>query len=83
MPITTLSTKGQVTIPHEVRRQLRLKAGDKIDFLLQKDGTVTMMPLSGSTEEVFGCLARYRKRRPISADEMSRLLRRRFKRGRV
>lgn len=83
MPVATLSAKGQITIPDEVRKQLRLKAGDEIDFQVLENGTVTMVPLSGRTEEVFGWLARYRKRRPVSVDEMSRLLRRGFKRGRV
>ncbi len=32
MATATLTTKGQVTIPVEIRNQLGLKAGDRIDF---------------------------------------------------
>lgn len=37
MTITTLTTKGQATIPVEVRRQLDLHAGDKINFVIAHD----------------------------------------------
>lgn len=30
--ITTITTKGQVTIPEEVRRLLQVKIGDKVSF---------------------------------------------------
>lgn len=37
MTMTTLTTKGQATIPVEVRRQLDLHAGDKINFVIAQD----------------------------------------------
>ena len=83
MPISTLTTKGQVTIPRELRDQLRLQAGDKIEFRLEKNGTVTMTPVSASSHDVFASLARYGKKKPIPAEEMHRRLRNAFKRGRV
>lgn len=30
--IATITSKGQITIPLQVRQRLRLKAGDKLDF---------------------------------------------------
>jgi AbrB family looped-hinge helix DNA binding protein len=35
--LSTLSNKGQVTVPVEVRRSLGLKTGDKIAFVLDND----------------------------------------------
>ena len=32
MLISTLSSKGQATIPADVRKSLKLKAGDKVSF---------------------------------------------------
>lgn len=32
--ITTVSTKGQVTIPQEIRQFLQIKVGDKVAFTL-------------------------------------------------
>ncbi len=40
MADTTLTSKGQVTIPREIRQRLGLVAGDKIAFTLLSDGTV-------------------------------------------
>ncbi|MGN6756317.1 MAG: AbrB/MazE/SpoVT family DNA-binding domain-containing protein [Thermomicrobiales bacterium] len=39
--LATLTSKGQLTVPAEVRRQLGLKQGDKVAFIL-KDGQVTL-----------------------------------------
>jgi len=39
----TLTSKGQTTIPREVRDFLKLKPGDKLEFKLNTDnGTVTL-----------------------------------------
>lgn len=37
---STLTSKGQVTIPAEVRRHLGIKEGDTITFTLDEEGTV-------------------------------------------
>ncbi|OGY09963.1 MAG: hypothetical protein A2782_04650 [Candidatus Blackburnbacteria bacterium RIFCSPHIGHO2_01_FULL_43_15b] len=34
IPATTITQKGQVTIPVEVRRLLRLRSGDKVRFVV-------------------------------------------------
>ena len=40
MPTATVTSKGQVTIPRKVREALRLRPGDRIDFVLGEDGEV-------------------------------------------
>jgi AbrB family looped-hinge helix DNA binding protein len=42
----SVSSKGQVTLPLEIRKRLGIKAGDKVDFPV-KDGTVTVVPVRG------------------------------------
>ena len=42
--ITSLTAKGQVTIPVSLRRRLHLKASDKIEFVLEDDG-IKLRPL--------------------------------------
>ncbi len=37
---TTLTSKGQITIPREIRDRLGLKSGDKLAFTLLSDGTL-------------------------------------------
>jgi len=43
-PSSTISSKGQVTVPIEVRRRLGLKAGDRVDFVFEEDGRTIIKP---------------------------------------
>ncbi len=40
MAIATVTSKGQITLPLEVRRRLGLKRGDKVEFALGDAATV-------------------------------------------
>jgi antitoxin PrlF len=40
---STLSSKGQVTIPQEIRRRLGLKEGDRVEFVIE-DGRTILRP---------------------------------------
>jgi AbrB family looped-hinge helix DNA binding protein len=40
----TITSKGQTTIPKSVRERLNLKPGDRIEFVVQDDGTATIIP---------------------------------------
>ena len=45
MPTATLTSKGQTTVPREIRQSLKLKSGDRIEFQLNPDGkTATLRP---------------------------------------
>jgi len=48
MNLAKISTNGQITIPVEVRRQLKLTSGDKIIFLNNKEGEVVMKNINVS-----------------------------------
>ena len=41
---STLTSKGQVTIPKEMRDQLNLAPGDKVKFFIQPDGNLVILP---------------------------------------
>ncbi len=41
MELAKVTSKGQITIPADIRRRLRLKPGDKVLFL-EDDGRVTI-----------------------------------------
>jgi antitoxin PrlF len=36
---STISSKGQITVPLEVRKRLGLKVGDRVEFVVDKDRT--------------------------------------------
>ncbi len=46
MPQATLTSKGQITVPKPIRQHLKLKAGDRLVFLVGADGTVNIKPLT-------------------------------------
>lgn len=52
----TLTSKGQTTIPKEIRDSLSLKAGDRMTFTLMPDASVLMRVKSKSVTELAGVL---------------------------
>ena len=38
--ISTVSSKGQVTIPAEVRKHLGIRQGDRLSFVIENEGNV-------------------------------------------
>ena len=55
MPTSTLTDKGQTTVPQEIRQALKLKPRQRIDWEPQNDGTVLIRPVR-SVSELAGCL---------------------------
>lgn len=58
MSETTLTSKGQVTVPREIRDRLGLVSGDKLTFTLLSDGTVIMRAKTRRLLDVAGSLTR-------------------------
>ena len=55
---TIMTTKGQVTVPQEIRDRLGLKSGDKMAFTMLSDGTVVMRPKTRRLADLAGSLTR-------------------------
>lgn len=51
--ISTVTEKGQVTIPAEVRKRLGISRGEKVAFLIEGDD-VRLKPVRFTLESVFG-----------------------------
>ena len=67
----TLSSRGQTTIPKDIRESLGMKAGDRMAFTLMPDGIVVMRAKTKSILDLSGIL--YKKgRKPVSIAQMSR-----------
>jgi AbrB family looped-hinge helix DNA binding protein len=69
MAVATLTSKGQVTIPVEVRRKLRLKPGDRIDFVVEAGGEVRLRAKKRPLVDLLGVL-RGAVKRPLSIEQM-------------
>ena len=50
--VSTLSEKGQVTIPKDVRRRLKLKPGDKVIFIVRGEDMLIRKALERKLSEV-------------------------------
>jgi antitoxin PrlF len=37
---STISSKGQITVPQEIRKRLGLAPGDRVEFVMEQDRTV-------------------------------------------
>jgi antitoxin PrlF len=68
---STLTTKGQTTVPKAIRESLRLKPGDRITFTPMPDGTVLMRVKNKSVMSLAGSLRR-RGRKALPVEELSR-----------
>jgi antitoxin PrlF len=58
MTETTLTSKGQVTVPREIRDRLGLESGDKLRFTMLSDGTVIMRAKTRRLIDLAGSLTR-------------------------
>jgi AbrB family looped-hinge helix DNA binding protein len=67
----TLTSKGQTTIPKEIRDSLGMKPGDRISFTLMPDGTVVMRVKSKSIMNLAGVLHKKGRKR-VPAEHMAR-----------
>ncbi len=53
MPIAVLTSKGQITVPKEVRKALNLKPSEKVIVVVEGDQAV-MKPLKGNILDIGG-----------------------------
>ena len=70
MPSSTLTSKGQITLPKEIRDYLNLRTGQKVDFTVDASGKVLLRPRQRDIRVLKGLL-RARRKRPVSLQEMN------------
>ncbi|MGK7883910.1 MAG: AbrB/MazE/SpoVT family DNA-binding domain-containing protein [Crocosphaera sp.] len=69
MPTATITSKGQTTIPQEIRKLLNLHPGDRLDFIVAEDGRVYVQPTNIKVESLKGMLHQP-NREPVSIEQM-------------
>ena len=70
MSEATITSKGQVTIPADIRRTLGLAAQDRLSFTPMPDGTVVLRAKTRSLMSLKGMLKPAQKT-CVSVDEMN------------
>ena|SRR5215216_898122 len=70
----TITSKGQVTIPREVREQLRLRQGHRLRFAVESGNRAVITPVSKRLSELADILPK--PKRTVSVEEMDDGIRR-------
>lgn len=78
MALATLTTKGQVTIPKEVRESLHLHSGDKIEILVNECGEAVIRPICQKVDDVF-CKLKNINQKTLSVEDMDQAIKKRHK----
>lgn len=68
MPATTVTSKGQVTIPKDIRDLLGIQPGDRVVFFEADDGRVVVEPETVDIRTLRGMLRH--EGPPVSIEEM-------------
>jgi AbrB family looped-hinge helix DNA binding protein len=69
---STITSKGQITIPKAVREALNLEVGDSVYFDVRPDGSVVLTARNEPLEALFGVLKdKARLRKPLTIEEMN------------
>lgn len=71
MAEAAVTSKGQITIPAEIRKQLNLNPQDKVVFTLLPNGTTVMRAKTRSVRSLRGSVKSKKKRVSINDMKMS------------
>jgi antitoxin PrlF len=71
MATGTLTSKGQITIPHEIREALQLRKGQRMDFRVDAQNRLIVQPLTQDVRKLKGIVHSSRRRAP-SLDEIAK-----------
>ena len=79
MVLATMTTKGQITIPKPIRKQLGVGSGDRIAFRVREDGVVEIHCETTDLMSLFGRIQP--KKGGVSIEQMKRAVRNRGAKG--
>ena len=68
----TVTAKGQVTLPVEVRKRLGLRPGSKLEFIVIDDERLEVVPVSETVSSLKGMVPK--PRRALSLADMDRAI---------
>ncbi|MDR0774295.1 MULTISPECIES: AbrB/MazE/SpoVT family DNA-binding domain-containing protein [unclassified Candidatus Tisiphia] len=65
---STVTSKGQVTIPSYIRNKLHLSSGSKLEFIMQDDSFI-VVPINKPVKNLKGILPK--PKTPLSIEDMN------------
>lgn len=72
MTTATVTSKGQITIPAEVRQSLQVSAGDRVEFVQVEPGQFLFVAANRSVTELKGMFGKSVK--AVSIEDMNRAI---------
>jgi AbrB family looped-hinge helix DNA binding protein len=72
MSAATVTSKGQIAIPVDVRLALRIEAGDRVEFVEVEPGRFELVPATRSVKELKGMFGK--PSRTVSVQEMNQVI---------
>jgi AbrB family looped-hinge helix DNA binding protein len=72
MTTATITTKGQITIPADVRQALAVEAGDRVEFVQIEPGQYLFVAANRSVRELKGIFGKATK--IVSIEDMNRAI---------
>lgn len=76
MAVASVTSKGQITIPIQIRAYLKIDTGDKLEFIIDHEGQVIISPKTLSVDDIFGLIKR---KKHVSIEDMNRAIAQSFK----
>lgn len=73
MTKSTVTSKGQVTIPKDIRVNAMIHEGTQVDFQIQSDGKILLIPIQCHISQLKGIIKTKRKK-PVSLAEMKKAI---------
>ena len=72
MTAATLTSKGQLTLPKDVRDALGVGPGDRVDFVKMEDGNFAVLPATHTVKRLKGLIPSPKK--AVSLEDMDRAI---------
>jgi len=69
MATSSLTSKGQLTLPISIRKKLKLRTGDQVVFTEREDGSITVEAKKSNLMDLYGSL--HHPGNPFTIDEMN------------
>ena len=79
MPISVLTSKGQMTIPKEIRKALNLQPSEKVIIVVEGDRAI-IQPLKGNLLDIGGSVKVANREKPIDFKKVREEVKRRVAR---
>jgi antitoxin PrlF len=72
MHISTITSKGQTTIPKNIREKLNLITGDNIEYHINNDNSVTLCHSNLDILNLYGLMRKTSKK--VSVEDMNKVI---------